>query len=241
MHTMRIALLGYGKMGHEIEQIALDRGHQVVLKVDANNAMSFFPNLLSGADVAIEFSTPASAVSNIHTCFDANVPVVVGTTGWLDKLDEVKRACNEKQGSLFYASNFSIGVNIFFKLNEFLARMMAGQPDYDVSMREIHHVHKLDSPSGTGISLANQVISNLGRKTKWVEGEATCKDDLSIISEREGEVPGTHIVKYASDVDDIEIMHKAHSRKGFALGAVLAAEWLPGKKGVFGMNDMLKL
>jgi 4-hydroxy-tetrahydrodipicolinate reductase len=238
---MRIALLGYGKMGREIEQIALSRGHQVALKVDANNAKSFAPNLLAGVDVAIEFSTPASAVSNILSCFEANVPVVVGTTGWLERLDEVKKTCNEKSGSLFYASNFSIGVNIFFRLNEFLAKMMKAHPEYEVCLKEIHHIHKLDSPSGTGISLANQVIANIGRKTGWVEGEAASMSELSIISEREGEVPGTHIVKYSSAVDDIEIMHKAHNRKGFALGAVLAAEWLPGRKGVFGMKDMLKL
>ena len=238
---MRIALLGYGKMGHEIEKIASDRGHEITLKVDAGNAMSFSADMLKGIDAAIEFSTPASAVSNILACFEAKVPVVVGTTGWLEKLEEVKKACSDKNASLFYASNFSVGVNIFFKLNEFLAKMMSTQPDYEVSMREIHHVHKLDSPSGTGISLANQIIGNIGRKNKWVEGEGASASELSIISEREGEVPGTHIVKYSSVVDDIEIMHKAHSRKGFALGAVLAAEWLPGKQGVFGMNDMLKL
>lgn len=236
---MRIALLGYGKMGHEIEQIALQRGHTIALKIDANNAMSFSPNLLAGVDVAIEFSTPHTAVKNIMTCFEANVPVVVGTTGWLDRLEEVKAACNKKGTSFFYASNFSIGVNIFFKLNEYLAKMMNGQSDYEVSMREIHHVHKLDSPSGTGISLANQILANIDRKTKWVEGGTKKKEELGIESIREGEVPGTHIVKYQSAVDEIEIMHKAHSRKGFALGAVLAAEWLPGRKGVYGMNDML--
>lgn len=238
---MKIALLGYGKMGREIEQVALSRGHEIALKVDANNAETFSPGMLSGADVAIEFSTPASAVSNMLACFEAKVPVVVGTTGWLGKLEEVKRICNEKQASLFYASNFSIGVNIFFKLNEFLAKMMSNQPGYEVSMKEIHHVHKLDSPSGTGISLANQIIANISSKTKWVEGKAAAANELSIISEREGEVPGTHIVKYSSAVDDIEIMHKAHNRKGFALGAVLAAEWLPGKQGIYGMNDMLVL
>lgn len=238
---MRIALLGYGKMGHEIEQIALQRGHTIALKIDANNSISFSPAMLAGADVAIEFSTPSSAVSNILACFEAKVPVVVGTTGWLDKLEDVKKACNEKNASLFYASNFSIGVNIFFKLNEYLAKMMNTQADYDVHMREVHHVHKLDSPSGTGISLANQVLANFGRKTKWVEGEANSSNELAIISEREGEVPGTHIITYSSAVDEIEIMHKAHNRKGFALGAVMAAEWLPGKKGVFGMSDMLQL
>jgi 4-hydroxy-tetrahydrodipicolinate reductase len=238
---MKIALLGYGKMGHEIEQIAVKRGHSIALKVDANNADAFSPAMLSGIDAAIEFSTPSGAVKNIHTCFEANVPVVVGTTGWLDKLDEVKRACNEKNAALFYASNYSIGVNIFFKLNEYLAKMMNAQAGYDVSMREIHHVHKLDSPSGTGISLANQVIANFKAKTKWVEGEAKSKEELVITSEREGEVPGTHIITYNSEVDEIEITHKAHNRKGFALGAVLAAEWLPGRKGIFGMNDMLQL
>ena len=237
---MKIALLGYGKMGHEIEQIALQRGHTIALKVDAGNASSFSADMLAGADVAIEFSTPATAVKNIHTCFEANVPVVVGTTGWLDKLDEVKASCNKSNATFFYASNFSIGVNIFFKVNEYLAKMMNGQQDYEVSMREIHHIHKLDSPSGTGLTLANQVIANIDRKTKWIEGEAQSKEELAIESIREGEVPGTHIIKYASAVDEIEIMHKAYSRKGFALGAVMAAEWLPGKKGVYGMNDMLQ-
>lgn len=228
-------------MGREIEQIALKRGHTIGLKVDAENASSFSPAMLKGIDAAIEFSIPSSAVSNIFTCFEAGVPVVVGTTGWLERLEEVKKACQEKGASLFYTSNFSVGVNIFFKVNEYLARMMNAQDGYEVSMKEIHHIHKLDSPSGTGISLANQILDNLSRKTKWVEGEATSSEELSIISERMGEVPGTHIVMYSSAVDDIEIMHKAHNRKGFALGAVLAAEWMPGRKGVFGMNDMLQL
>lgn len=228
-------------MGREIERIALDRGHTIVLKVDHNNASAFSADMLKDAEVAIEFSTPSSAVSNIMTCFEANVPVVIGTTGWLEKLEEIKKMCTKKEQSLFYASNFSIGVNIFFKLNDFLAKVMSSQPSYDVSMEEIHHIHKLDSPSGTGLSLAKQIMETIPSKTKWIEGEAKSKEELSIISKREGEVPGTHIVKYASEVDEIEIMHKANSRKGFAMGAVMAAEWLPGKQGVYGMNDMLKL
>ena len=238
---MKIALLGYGKMGKEIEQIAISRGHSIVLKIEIGNAADLTTENLKKADVAIEFSTPATAVNNIYKCFEANVPIVVGTTGWSDKLEEVKKKCAEKKQALFYASNFSVGVNIFFKVNQFLAKIMNGYTDYNVSMEEVHHVHKLDSPSGTGLTLANQVLDNVKRKSKWVEGSATSNNELSIISKREGEVPGTHIIKYTSAVDDIEIKHVAHNRKGFALGAVLAAEWIKGKQGVYGMNDLLNI
>lgn len=238
---MNIALIGYGKMGKEIEQIALSRGHNIVLKVDASNATTYTIDELKKADVAIEFSTPEAAINNIYNCFDANVPVVVGTTGWLSKLDEVKQKCTAQQQALFYASNYSIGVNLFFKLNQYLAKLMNNYPNYNVSMEEIHHVHKLDAPSGTAISLANQVIEQLTEKRKWVNEASTAKQELSIISKRIDEVPGTHTVTYNSAVDEISITHIAHNRKGFALGAVVAAEWIKDKKGVFGMNDLMNL
>lgn len=236
---MNIALIGYGKMGKEIEQIALSRGHKIVLKVDINNAASFTTDELKKADAAIEFSTPETAVDNIYKCFEAGVPIIVGTTGWLNKLDEVKQKCADKKQGLFYASNYSIGVNLFFKLNEYLAKLMNSYPDYNVTMEEIHHIHKLDSPSGTAISLANQVLERLDVKQKWVNTTTQNKNELGIISKRIDEVPGTHTVTYGSAVDEISITHLAHNRKGFALGAVIAAEWMKNKKGVFGMNDLM--
>jgi 4-hydroxy-tetrahydrodipicolinate reductase len=236
---MNIALIGYGKMGKEIEQIAIAHGHKVVLKVDISNAASYSVEDLKKADVAIEFSTPEAAIDNIYKCFEANVPVVVGTTGWLNRLDEVKAKCAATNQTLFYTSNFSIGVNLFFKLNQYLAKLMNNYPDYNVVMEEIHHIHKLDSPSGTAISLANQVIDNYELKEKWVNHETEHKNELAIISKRINEVPGTHTVTYGSGVDEISITHTAHNRKGFAKGAVVAAEWVQGKKGVFGMNDIL--
>ena len=238
---MKIALFGYGKMGKEIEQIALLRGHEIVLKIDLNNIKNISKEDLKKCDTAIEFSTPANAMVNMKKCFDAGIPVVVGTTGWYDKLEEVKKICEEKNGCLFYASNFSIGVNIFFKVNEYLAKVMNNYPDYNISMEEIHHVHKLDSPSGTAISLANQIIENNKRKKKYVNTKTEKADELEIISKREDEVPGTHTVKYFSSIDDIEIKHTAHNRKGFAMGAVLATEFVKGKKGIFGMNDLMQL
>jgi 4-hydroxy-tetrahydrodipicolinate reductase len=236
---MKIALIGYGKMGKEIEQIAVSRGHSIVLKVDANNATAYTTDELKQADVAIEFSTPEAAVRNIYKCFDGGTPIVVGTTGWLEQLDEVEQKCKTLNQTLFYASNYSIGVNLFFKLNEYLAKLMNKQDAYNVSMEEIHHVHKLDAPSGTAISLANQIIENLEAKTKWVNKSTNVLSDLSIVSKRLDEVPGTHTVTYASAVDEISITHIAHNRKGFALGAVIAAEWVANKKGVFGMNDLM--
>lgn len=238
---MKIALFGYGKMGKEIEQIALQRNHEIALKIDENNIRSITKEDLKKCDAAIEFSTPASAIPNMNLCFQAGVPVVVGTTGWYDRLEKVKKVCEELDGCLFYASNFSIGVNIFFKMNEQLAKIMNAYPEYNVSMEEIHHVHKLDAPSGTAITLANQVIENLKRKKKWANTGTERSDEIAIISKRIDEVPGTHTVKYYSAIDDIEIMHKAHNRKGFAMGAVLAAEFVKGKTGIFGMNDLMKL
>ncbi len=237
---MNIALIGYGKMGKEIEQIALSRGHCIVLKVDEHNAATYTVDDLKKADAAIEFSTPESAVTNIYKCFEAGLPVVAGTTGWLSKFDAVKQKCTENNQTLFYASNYSIGVNLFFKLNEYLAKLMNTYPEYNSAIEEIHHIHKLDSPSGTAITLANQMIEQLDSKTKWVNNAATDEQELNIVSKRIDEVPGTHTVTYSSLVDEISITHTAHSRKGFALGAVIAAEWIKGKKGVFGMNDLLK-
>jgi 4-hydroxy-tetrahydrodipicolinate reductase len=238
---VKIALLGYGKMGKEIEQIALQRGHTITARVDISSAASFTAAELAKADAAIEFSMPESAVPNIYKCFEAHVPVIVGTTGWSSRLEEVKKNCEEKKQGLFYASNFSVGVNIFFQVNKFLAKIMNNYPGYEVSLEEIHHVHKLDAPSGTGLSLASQVLENIARKKKWVNQAAASSAELSIISKREGEVPGTHVVDYDSEEDRIEIKHIAHSRKGFALGAVLAAEFMNGKKGVYGMEDLLKI
>lgn len=236
---MKIALLGYGKMGKEIEKSALERGHSIVLKVDVDNATTYTLDELKAADVAIEFSTPGTAINNIYKCFEAGVPVVVGTTGWLERLDEVKSKCSEMNQTLFYASNYSIGVNLFFRMNKYLAKMMNAFSNYNVSVEEIHHIHKLDAPSGTAISIADQILDNIDSKKNWVNEPEKMKEELSIISKRIGEVPGTHTVTYESKVDTISMTHTAHNRTGFALGAVVAAEWAKDKKGVFGMDDMM--
>jgi 4-hydroxy-tetrahydrodipicolinate reductase len=240
---VKIALLGYGKMGKAIEQIALERGHDICLKVGREG---FAPADLGKCDVAIEFSIPATVVGNIQNCFAANVPVVVGTTAWYDDFEKIKAQCINEGKSLLTATNFSIGVNMFFELNKYLANLMNLHPSYDVHMEEIHHLQKLDAPSGTGITLAEGIISELDRKNKWIgqEGDNEVGGtslDLKIISKREPNVPGTHSIHYKSDVDSIEIKHTAHNRTGFALGSVIAAEWLVGKQGVFGMNDVLSL
>lgn len=237
---MRIALLGYGKMGQTIEKIATERGHTISHAINIDNLHELEQVTSSSTDVAIEFSEPNSAFGNITHCLKKGVPVVVGTTGWLEQLSEVEELCQKQDGSFFYASNFSIGVNIFFRLNEVLAGMMDKFPEYEVDMEEIHHIHKKDAPSGTAITLAEGILRHLSQKNSWVLGEGKGKDTLPIESKREGEVPGTHIVTYKSGVDDIEIKHTAHSRQGFALGAVKVAEWLPGKKGVLSMQDFLK-
>jgi len=236
---MKIALIGYGKMGKEIEKAAISHKHEVVLKLDVTNAAEFTPANLKKADVAIEFSTPDSAVSNILKCFEANVPVVCGTTGWLNRYDEIKKLCLDKKQAFFYASNYSIGVNLFFKLNEQLAKMMAKHKEYMPSMEEIHHIHKKDAPSGTGITLAEGIIKNHSTMKKWALKENAIQGDLFITSIREGEVPGTHTIRYTSACDEIEITHKAFNRRGFAEGAVMAAAWLVGKQGMFSMNDLL--
>ena len=236
---LNIALIGYGKMGKAIEEIALQRGHKVLLKIDINTADQFTPENLQACDVAIEFTSPHSAVDNIQTCLAAGIPVVSGSTGWLEQWPKIKDQCEALQGSLVYASNYSVGVNVFFELNDLLARLMKPHAEYDVSLEEIHHTEKRDAPSGTAITLAEQILEKLGRKKQWVNQAALTPEELSIISERIDPAPGTHKVKYTSSIDDIEIIHTAHSRKGFATGAVLAAEFLKGKKGIFSMKDVL--
>lgn len=238
---MKIALLGYGKMGKAIEAIALEEGDGIVLKIDANNADNLTPEAIVKADVAIEFSRPESAFANISLCLGNGVPVVSGTTGWLDRFDEVKVLCEQKKGAFFYASNFSIGVNIFFAVNRRLAEMMGQQPAYEVRMEETHHIHKLDAPSGTAITLANDIIENMPGKKAWQDGDTSDESVVPIQSFRKGEVPGTHVIFYESSIDSIRIAHQAHSREGFARGALQAARWLAGKQGVFGMEDMLGL
>jgi len=238
---MKIALIGYGKMGKTIEEIAVQKGHEIVLKIDLNNSQDLTAANLQKADVAIEFTGPHSAFENVMKCIEFGVPVVSGSTGWLDKWNEVTAACNEKNGCLVYSSNYSIGVNLFFELNKTLAQLMEPYADYDVSMTEIHHTEKKDAPSGTAISLAEQVLAAIGRKNKWVNAASANTDDLIINSERIDPAPGTHIVKYSSPIDDIEIIHTAHTRKGFASGAVLAAEFANKKSGIFTMKDVLGL
>ena len=235
---MKIALIGYGKMGKTIEQIALQRGHQIVSIIDINNTADFESEAFRSADVAIEFTAPATALGNYMRCFAANVPVVSGTTGWLEHLDEVKAKCEQEGKTFFYASNFSVGVNIFFALNRYLAKIMNGFPAYDVRMTEVHHIHKLDAPSGTAITLAEGILENVERKERWTLETAEQPTDLLIHAIREGEVPGIHEIIYESEADTISIKHDAKSRAGFALGAVIAAEFTAGKKGFLGMNDL---
>ncbi|OPZ30750.1 MAG: 4-hydroxy-tetrahydrodipicolinate reductase [Bacteroidetes bacterium ADurb.BinA174] len=238
---MKIALIGYGKMGHEIEKIALQRGHEIVCTIDINENDKFDSPEFKNADVAIEFTSPDSALQNYRRAFAANVPVVSGTTGWLEHLNEIKATCENDGQTFFYASNFSLGVNIFFALNNHLAKIMNQFPDYDVRMEETHHIHKLDAPSGTAIALAEGILENLDRKKSWLLNEMQKESELEIKAFREGEVPGIHTVVYESEADSIRITHDAKSRKGFALGAILAAEFTKGKKGFLGMKDMLKL
>jgi 4-hydroxy-tetrahydrodipicolinate reductase len=238
---MNIALIGYGKMGHMIEQETLQRQHKITLRINIENTSEFTRENLATTDVAIEFTGPDSAYENVIKCIDFGVPVVSGSTGWNDRLEEAKQYCKAKNGTFLHTSNFSIGVNMFFEINKMLARLMAGQHGYDVTMKEIHHTQKKDAPSGTAVTLAEQILSLYPQKNSWVNQKAAAGDQLSIVSERIDPYPGQHSVKYSSEVDDIEIIHTAHSRKGFALGAVLAAEFIAGKKGVFNMKDMLQI
>jgi 4-hydroxy-tetrahydrodipicolinate reductase len=238
---MKIALIGYGKMGKAIENIALQKGHEIVLKIDYNNASEMTPDNLQKADVAIEFTGPESAADNIKRCIEAGVPVVSGSTGWLARWQEVSEVCLEKDSAMVYASNYSIGVNLFFEVNKFLAKMMNEYSQYDVKVSEVHHTQKLDSPSGTAITLAEQVLEHIKRKSVWVNQHSPSDDKLEITSLRQDPAPGTHTVKYTSNIDDIEIIHTAHNRVGFASGAIVAAEFINGKKGVFTMKDVLGL
>jgi len=238
---MNIALLGYGKMGQEIERIAEKMNHSVCLIIDSEDDWEKLGPELKNADMAIDFSMPSSVVDNIHRCFDANVPVIVGTTGWYDELDEIKKACTERNQSLFYAPNFSIGVNLFFNLNSTLAKLMSKQPDYEISIEETHHILKKDAPSGTAIVLANDILRSITRLGKWVNEKAENPSEIGIKSFRKENEPGTHKVRYESENDLIEIIHTAKNRRGFAIGAIMAAEWIAGKKGIFEMKNMLFL
>jgi len=238
---MNIALIGYGKMGKAIEKIAKERGHVITAKLDVSNKNELHSKGFLNSDVAIEFTRPESALDNILHCCRSKVPVVVGTTGWLDHIDKVKAECKLNDSAVFYASNYSIGMNITFALNKKLAQWMNELYEYDVNIVETHHIHKLDHPSGTGISLADGIIDGLDRKSHWVNEESKVSDALNITSHREGEVPGTHCVEYKSDIDRLIIKHEAFNRTGFALGAVKVAEWIPGKKGILNMNDFLNI
>jgi 4-hydroxy-tetrahydrodipicolinate reductase len=238
---MNIALIGYGKMGRAIEEIAMERGHTIVLKVNDENLNDFTKENVTRADVAIEFTGPHSAYDNIRGIIEFGIPVVSGSTGWTERIAEINKYCVEKKGSFLYASNFSVGVNIFFELNKKLASLMASHKEYAVSMEEIHHTQKKDAPSGTAITLAEQILEQIPQKKKWVNQVSDNAAELPIISKREDPAPGTHSIKYSSSIDDIEITHTAHNRRGFALGAVLAAEFIKNRKGIFTMKEVLGL
>ena len=238
---MNVALIGYGKMGHEIERILVERGHQIVLIIDVNNTQDLNAEKLSEADVAIEFTTPGTAYGNVVTCLECGVPVVCGTTAWLDKLPQIEALCKVKNGVFFYASNYSVGVNIFFEINRRLAELMNAFPEYDVTVEEVHHTQKKDSPSGTAVTLAEDIVTRLDRKRRWVGETTTDPASLEVLGIRRSVVPGIHTVTYESSVDTITMTHSAKSRQGFALGAVLAAEFIRDKKGIFSMRDLLGL
>ena len=235
---MKVALIGYGKMGKTIEQILIERGHSVVSVIDIDNREDFESEAFKSADVAIEFTLPAAAYDNYLRCFAANIPVVAGTTGWLEHLDAIKLLCEKEGKTFFYAPNYSLGVNIFFAVNDCLARLMNNFPDYDIAMSETHHIHKLDAPSGTAIALADDILQHIDRKKHRTSEKTDKPDDLYIASIREGEIPGIHDIVYESEVDYIQIRHSSKSRTGLALGAVIAAEFTVGKKGFLGMKDL---
>ena len=238
---MKIVLIGYGKMGKEIEKIALSRGHSVVLAIDINNRHDMTKENLQKADVAIEFTSPTTAYNNYLACFNAGIPVVSGSTGWTDKFDEIASLCKKTGNTFFYSSNYSLGVNIFFEMNKRLAAIMNKFPEYDVCLEEVHHNEKLDAPSGTAITIAKDILSEIDRKKDWRLNEFKTTEELQVVSKRLGTTPGTHIVSYDSPDDTIEIKHAAKSRRALAFGAVVAAEFVMGKKGVFGMKDLLDL
>ena len=237
---MKIALLGYGKMGQEIEKMALKRGHEISLIIDSIENWEQSGHRLGECEVAFDFSSSDSVVDNIYRCFEAGIPVVTGTTGWHEDQERVFQECQERGKTLFFAANFSIGVNVFFELNRFLASQMSRWQEYEISIEETHHVHKQDAPSGTAIVLANDIIRNIERKEKWVKELSESPEEIEIKSYRTENVPGTHVVRYESEIDSIEIIHTAKDRRGFAFGALLAGEWIIGKKGVFFMKDLLQ-
>jgi 4-hydroxy-tetrahydrodipicolinate reductase len=238
---MRILLIGYGKMGKTIEQMAHAKGHQIAGTIDHTNADTLSTYTSENTDVAIEFTHPEAAFGNISYCLTQGIPVVSGSTGWLDRYSEAVQLCQKNKGAFFYASNYSVGVNLFFHFNEYIASKMQAYKEYQVSIREIHHLQKVDKPSGTGITTAEGILDSYPSLSGWAADDDSDKGKLNIISEREPEVVGTHIVTYASEVDKIELGHIAHSRAGFAEGALMAAEWLQGREGVYGMKDMLNL
>ncbi|HWR32311.1 MAG TPA: 4-hydroxy-tetrahydrodipicolinate reductase [Chitinophagaceae bacterium] len=238
---MKLALIGYGKMGKAIEEVALHRKHEVVIKIDQPNLHEFIKENLQKADVAIEFTSPHSALENVRKCLEFGIPVVCGSTGWTEHLDEMKKLCAENLGAFIYSSNYSVGVNIFFEVNKKLAALMAPHKEYEVILEETHHTQKKDAPSGTAITLAEQILEYIKRKKQWVNDLSDNPEDLEIISQRIDPAPGTHSIKYSSAIDNIEIIHTAHNRKGYATGAVLAAEFLKDKKGFFSMKDVLGL
>ena len=237
--ALRLALIGYGKMGKAIEEIAISRGHTIDLKITSANLNQFSKTNLDQVDVAIEFTNPHSAYENVRKCLESGTPVVCGSTGWNERLDELKVFCLNNNGAFIYSSNFSVGVNIFFEINKKLAELMAMQSDYEVKIEETHHTQKKDAPSATAVTLAEQVLEQLNRKKNWVNKPSNKPEELQVISHRIDPMPGTHRIVYESDIDSIEIVHTAHNRKGFALGAVVAAEFLAGKKGFFSMKKVL--
>ena len=241
MQGLKIVLIGYGKMGHVIEEIAQARGHQIVLTIDRGEEARFDDPRFTSADVAIEFTAPGMAFDNCLRAIERGIPVVSGTTGWTDRQPELRARCEAGEGTVFWSSNFSIGVNLFLQINRRVAALMQAAPNYHLSLDETHHIHKLDAPSGTAITLAEDIIRRVDRKTRWVKGEAAATDELGVRSVRQGEVPGIHEVIYDSTADTIRITHEAKNRDGFALGALLAAEFIRGRKGVFGMKDLMGL
>jgi 4-hydroxy-tetrahydrodipicolinate reductase len=238
---MNITLIGYGKMGKAIEQMALKRGHAVDFKIDQGTPDLLYQLNGTKTDVAIEFTQPEQAFDNLKYCLEHGIPVVCGTTGWLEKRKEIEAICQHNKGAFFYASNYSVGVNIFFHLNKWLAQVMSGYPEYNITTEEIHHTEKKDAPSGTSITLAEGIIEHIPNKRHWINEANGSSNEIPIVSKRIANVPGTHTIVYESSIDTIEIKHTAHSREGFALGAVIAAEWIKGKTGIFGMDDLLKI
>ncbi|NNC95762.1 MAG: 4-hydroxy-tetrahydrodipicolinate reductase [Chitinophagales bacterium] len=238
---MKVALIGYGKMGQAIEELLDPKKDSIVLKIDKNNYTELTSETIKEADVAIEFSNPEAAFGNIEFCLKNTIPVVSGTTGWIDKLEKIKEICRDNCGTFFYASNFSLGMNMFMHINKIMANVMNNHDQYNVIMEEIHHIHKIDAPSGTAITLADDILDEIYRKTSWSMTDSTSSKEIAISSKREGEIPGTHIIRYKCPVDTIELKHEAHNRTGFALGAIAAARFILNKRGCYGMNDLLKL